>query len=193
MSSLLGGIRYDRNNQKQMCPKQSQDWQPSCQLFLEDVKIKFLFFHWMDDDGLSPLPANPNEVRAAFNEPEFYSTDSCTSVPTRNCLERFFNESSENDIVLFSVGGPYGDNSVGINMTAWVVDSAINFKRNLQSVFHGHIFHITQAYMHNDWEHRNPSCYAIDQLIFQTFLNDPGPVKFQHKWHTIDQWSINNG
>lgn len=25
MSSLLGGIRYDRNNQKQMCPKQSQD------------------------------------------------------------------------------------------------------------------------------------------------------------------------
>lgn len=209
LSSLLGGLGVDsRDKQKEKCAKVSDKWADSCHENLSNnIAIKYLFFHWMDgfnytSRGGFPYFLNkthtklntPNEVLSEAGEPEAYPFDMCTSFDTSDCIKSFLLDSKPKDILIFSVGGPYGTHSKVVNFTEYLVESAKPFRKYLNSYFHGHfIFQVTLAEMFNNWLWRNPLNFQVNALLYEALFkpNIIGNNNSIKNWFIIDQWSIN--
>jgi hypothetical protein len=126
--------------------------------------------------------------------------DNCEGWTTRDCLKKFFNGSTENDIVIFSVGmmqiASYNGQMVGLDVDpldkkSWLVASAVNFKANLAATFKGQVFRITMAQA-NKYMNRHfwtESLREADKILQQLWT--PGSVNIRDQWYTIDQWAIN--
>ena len=75
--------------------------------------------------------------------------DNCEGWSTRECLTSFFVNSTENDILIFSIGmmqvAAYNGQLVGMHVDpldkkGWIISSAVNFKAHLAATFKGQVF-----------------------------------------------------
>jgi hypothetical protein len=193
------------------------------------VKVKYLFLQYIDGFNYSSRGGFPF---FRYKENGKYKTgripghdtpnsfgiylwpdDNCINYDTRSCLARFFNGSTENDIVIFNVGMSYpldpkektlslevmgGVPNIYLDARQWLIASLVNFRSHIEAVFHGHVFFQTPS----QWNkyvnlHRSTvksaavtvQMWEINQVIAEVWQ-----LGSQLKnWHTIDQWAINEG
>ena len=128
--------------------------------------------------------------------------DNCEGWTVRDCLKSFFNGSTENDILIFSIGMmqvvAYNGMMVGFKVDpldnkSWLTASAVNFKAHLAATFKGHVFRVTmaQANPHMNRHHWTDSLREADNILHQLWT--PSSVNSHDQWYTIDQWAINEG
>jgi len=160
---MLGGNSINRETQKKLCPKDGVVWDSSCTQTIQGVTLKFLFLHYMDGFNYTgrggfpyyphksndTLPSDPNELKETYGEEKFYPYDSCSGQSIRSCLSTFFANSTESDVLIFSLGYVYGMQSNIINMQSWLRSSAAGFRANLAATFNGIVFRVTPAQYNN--------------------------------------------
>ena len=218
MVEMLGGNPTNRNEQKQLCPKHETTWDASCVTKVgEGTTIKSLYLQWMDGFNYSsrggfpffrsiqsPLPASPDVV-----SPNAYlADDNCVHSSTRDCLRRFFANSTQDDVLIFSVGMSYtrvgawdekrfewrmktSEEAAAVDMEAWLRASALAFQQHLAGTFAGKVFRQTLSpFVQKKRIRRHdlfmtPYLREVDDLLWKVWSNQ--------SWYTVDQWDINRG
>jgi len=126
--------------------------------------------------------------------------DNCEGWNTRDCLRSFFANSTENDILIFSVGmmqvAAYNGQLVGMHVDpldkkSWLISSAVNFKAHLAATFKGQVFRVTMAQANKNMNrhHWTEALKEADDILQQLWT--PSSVNIRDQWWTIDQWKIN--
>ena len=126
--------------------------------------------------------------------------DNCEGWNVRECLRSFFNGSTENDILIFSIGMmqvvAYNGQMVGFHVNqldnkSWLIASAVNFKAHLAATFKGQVFRVTMAQANRNMNrnHWTDSLREADDILQQLWT--PSSVNLHDQWYTIDQWAIN--
>ncbi len=224
---MLGGATVKREKQRDVCPKHETTWGDSCHQEFASVKIKYLFLQFMDgfdysnrhgfpfvrqkkSDGTlftgnfyndtkvitSPLafPVNPY---APINM-GWWADDNCIQKPTRTCLRDFFKDSTEHDVLIFTLGMSYVVKPGGgepplnyIDMRAWLTASAAAFRGHVGATFKGQVFRVSLAQPNTAGYMKGfePFFYEINKVEEAVWS-----VGSEEKpWYTIDQWAINEG
>lgn len=184
---FLGGASVLRENQKELCPKHETFWGDSCHQEYGGVKIRYLHLQYMDGyyyrtrsgfpfyrykqtdpmtnisriitgrmpDASSKKWISPKE--ATNMNVKFWAEDNCIMKETRQCLQDFFINSTEKDVLLFSLGLAYrlpvtaeekAENDrkilemgeIGLDMEKWLISSAVAFKSHIAASFKGQTF-----------------------------------------------------
>jgi hypothetical protein len=143
--------------------------------------------------------SNPHEADADRGDP-LWLEDNCSDQDVRECLAHFFKSSTERDILIFTLGMPYGSGigamggkepwfSPGIDYEAWLRASAVAFKGHLTATFPGQVFRVTHAeFRTNDRDAaRNPGLQRVNEVLWDLYRPDSS----QRPWYTVDQWEIN--
>jgi hypothetical protein len=150
---------------------------------------------------------NKDEVPLSpgFMKDLYFRHDVCDSQEMRGCLAKFLDGSDENDILLFTVGMSFPipdkdevsrqkeqvlkDGVPAVDMTSFLVASAVNFKSHLAALFKGQVFRVTMAPAHKNKFARGQTPYWLrtDKVLWSLWRpgSEPRP------WYTIDQWAIN--
>lgn len=143
-----------------------------------------------------------------FEPGSFWADDNCIQHQTRECLARFFNGSTENDVFIFTLGMSYQLESLeeerrqeeaaksdflGFDKRSWLVASAANFRAHIAAVFKGTVFRVTLAQTNKDGTSRamTPKLRETDTVlnkVWQTESTSPDKM-----WYQVDQWAINKG
>lgn len=226
---MLGGERVMRENQRDLCPKHETTWGDSCHQEFAGVKVKFLFLQYIDGFNYSSRGGFPF---FRYKENGKYKTgripghdtpnsfgiylwpdDNCINHDTRSCLARFFNGSTENDVVIFNVGMSYpvepkemtmasevagGTPSVYLDTRQWLTTSLVNFRSHIEAVFRGHVFFQTPSQW-NKYVNLHLSKVKSSAVTAQIWeVNQVVAEIWQlasqsRNWHIIDQWAINEG
>ena len=155
-----------------MCPKHETTWDDSCHQDFAGVKVKYLFLGFIDgfnytsrggfpyfrkrtknrtyETGRIPGLNTPNDLA-----PTYWAEDNCINYDTRDCLARFFNGSTKNDMLIMSLGMTYPlttekeqlekeesgkAEETYIDVRSWLLSSAVNFRSHLDAVFPGYVF-----------------------------------------------------
>ena len=226
---MLGANTTSGNQQKRLCPKIAHDWGASCSSEIADVKIRYLYLNWVDgfdygDRGGFPYHYH-KKINSTVNTPYFYypdhglhiqtGDDSCRNKRVRTCLENFFINSTEKDVLVFSFGMAYvpihppensnqrqfrlwtweeeqNSNISTLNTRLWLTASAVNFYRHLSVTFKGSMFRMTMSPV-RDFDKNVYIRYdskvlkKIDDIVAE-FMQ---PGSEQVPLYTIDQWAIN--
>lgn len=145
---------------------------------------------------------SPDEYK---QEDPFWVDDNCIHHSMRDCLAAFFSGSTENDVLVFTLGMSYALHSpaeeeamkftnVSIDMRAWLLASAANFKANLAATFKGQIFRTTLAQLHPTGrvKHMTPLMHNTNQAVWPVW-RPSNSSNATRTWYTIDQWAINEG
>lgn len=175
-----------------------------------DENGNIIYDHLKSGHYTDAIGKNNNSNGVEGNVPDDYAVgskntwkeieDNCEGWHTRDCLKSFFNGSTENDILIFSIGmmqvASYNGQMVGLDVDpidkrSWLTASAVNFKANLASTFKGKVFRVTMAqankYMNRHFwtEHLREADKILEQLW------TPSSVSSHDQWYSIDQWAIN--
>lgn len=134
----------------------------------------------------------------------YWVDDNCILHKTRECLRSFFNESTENDILIFTLGMSYAvedhdlfyqkleksESRIGVNTEAWLRASAINFKSHISATFKGQVFHVTLAQLNPNGNvaSMTPLMFNTNKVLWDVWGSISSEVK---PWYHIDQWAIN--
>ena len=233
MVAMLGGALVNRENQRDLCPKHDVAWGDSCHQEIGGVRIKYLYVAYMDgysyDDrggfpffrfrevnnstgdvnGRTGKVLNSSSIYAgtpdAFGENNVTGVDNCTRYPMKKCLMGFFNGTTSEDVLIFTLGMNYmllNDSYytevpprgvIRIDTKAWLIDSALNFRDNLKATFNGTVFRVTLAQA-NSLMGPKRSVAAMTPLMRRTDNVLWSVLGSTHvPWYTIDQWAINEG
>eukprot|EP01038_Epipyxis_sp_PR26KG_P011229 gene11229-15069_t len=203
LMELLGGTTVKREGQRDICPKHETFWGDSCHDEFADVKFKYLFLQFMDgfnytDRGGFPFlkheenfPILPNTPNEAMGKEAFWADDNCINMDVRKCLQIFFNGSTDNDVLMFTLGMSYATDNDIIDVNSWGQNSAAAFRGHLDSTFPGRVFHVTMAQALHQVASMTPYLRIVDNYLWNLWR--PGSVSVNKRWHTIDQWHINEG
>ena len=162
----------------------------------EDVTFlySFLFidrggFPFLRDKSVTELPSNPNDAESNL----VWAEDNCINRDVRSCFHVFFNESTENDVLMFVSGMPYATSfgSTIVDGQSWLRSSAAAFRGHLAATFRGHVFRVTNSQTRTTAKHLTPYLLQIDEMLWE--LWQPGSEPEAQRWYTIDQWAINRG
>ena len=216
---MLGGGNVKREGQRDMCPKHETTWGDSCHKEFGGVKIRYLFLTYIDgfyygpnpksegqiDRGGFPflldtyfnksktkaLPPEPNAVRIEYghNEDIFWAEDNCINKNVRSCLREFFSDSKQEDVLMFTIGMAYAQNSGIIDVDSWARSSTAAFRSHIDSTFKGKVFRVTLAPYGPKMSYASPSLKHMNNIIWD--LTRPGSEERDEMWYTIDQWEIN--
>ncbi len=208
---LLGGASVSREGQMKLCPKHQTGWDASCMEEYNGVKLKFLFFRYMDgffykDRGGFPyikghlhnesypeLPDDPDHVEPRSSHELL---DNCVHSNTLECIQKFWRGATKDDILIIQLGFAYCEqrNPDNIDYMAWLRASATAFRSNVLRYFPGTIFRVNNADLLNGVLRRRyngiSECLkVVDQNLFE--LWHPSSFSDKDRWITIDQNSIN--
>ncbi len=155
--------------------------------YLMTVHSSHEHFHLLNKSKVN----SPTDVQPWWQNP----TDSCTnSSDTASCLKTFFAGSTANDVLIFSVGLSYAFNlpNKAIDIHAWLKDSTVHFKRNLDSIFKGHVFRVSLSQTTKRDAFHTPLLQEVDAQLYELWKPGAGSVSADTRdWHHIDQWAIN--
>ena len=223
---MLGGEKVKRESQRDLCPKHETTWDDSCHQDFSGVKVKYLFLQYIDGfnyssrggfpyfrykkdgkykTGRIPGHDTPNSFGVSL-----WADDNCINHDTRSCLARFFNGSTENDVLIFNVGMSYamepreklaaleisgGAPSIYLDVRQWFIASLVNFRSHIEAVFRGHVFFQTPSQFNKyiSLPHtvksavETPLIWEVNQVAAEILTLASQPKN----WHTIDQWAIN--
>lgn len=137
---------------------------------------------------------HPKEVHADHLE-DIWEDDNCIHYATRDCLARFFAGSTENDVLIFTLGmvfaitGTEPSVSPGIDYEKWLRHSAAAFRGHLSATFKGQVFRFTNAEynQHAEWGHKSYRLALVNNVLAEEWAPDSSDMP----WYTIDQWAIN--
>ena len=223
MVEMLGGNPTHREGQKQQCPKASTAWGDSCHSDIGGVKIKYAYLQWIDKfyysegfpyfrimgtDGQWSTGKFASDGKNFYNNPEPGDFDHKITKPDlcldsgdiRKCLEVFFQDATENDVLVTTVGMSYivrapGDEpatSPGIDYAQWFQDSAAQFKGHIDATFKGRVF-VTSLPEYRDgtpFAQLSPMSLRINDILWNNFKPTP---EQERPWYFVDQWPINHG
>jgi hypothetical protein len=146
------------------------------------------------------VPLSPGYVNNLY-----WSDDNCRGQEMRSCLAKFFQGSTENDILIFTMGMAYpipdkqellnikqqvlNDGKPATDMTSFLISSAVNFKGHVAALFKGQVFRVSLAAA-------NPHGFANFQTAYweraDKILGQLWKMSDEAKpWYSIDQWAIN--
>lgn len=107
-----------------------------------------------------------------------------------------FNESTPQDIVIFTAGMSYAGAKLSghplshlLDSTGWLRSSASAFRAHLAATFPGQVFRVTMAQFKDHLAGYSHFLRQADQLLWGVFR--PGSEEGRERWYTIDQWAIN--
>ena len=140
----------------------------------------------------------PNDLDAD-KETKYFADDNCIKHSMRSCLRKFFEGSKSSDVLIFNVGmahvvRPHGvepEHSPGIDIEAWLTNSASAFQGHLAATFNGQVFRTTLAEF-NMWGNlasTSPYLKIVNEILWRSWA----PSGEDRPWYTIDQWPINQG
>lgn len=137
---------------------------------------------------------HPKQIHADHDE-DLWEEDNCVKHDMRSCLARFFANSTDNDLLIFTLGmtfaitGAEPSSSPGIDNEKWLRNSAAAFKGHLAATFKGQVFRVTLAeYNMRGYLQRNSHRLArVNSVLWEEWMPDSSDMP----WYTIDQWSIN--
>ena len=245
MVELLGGDHVSREHQKEACPKNDATWGESCHQNFQNVTIKYLYLNYIDgfnystrggfpfwkwrdkdesssgsDGGKWKVGLHPKEKK---DYPEYdieQSEDNCIHhTSTFDCLSEFFQNSTDNDVLIFTIGMAYyhsgaekqdnleiqasenqDDTIVFMDIYEWLRASTVAYASYVTTLFHGHIFHVMLApinsFLYPKYKHlakMTPYLRKFNDITFHACLPWSTSEVSNVRWHTIDQWAINEG
>jgi hypothetical protein len=214
---LIGGATVQREGQKKLCPKHETKWDASCMEEFRGVKMRFLFFRYMDgfnykDRGGFPfikgrlnnatetLPDDADQVMPKTSHEKIdncvYYVNTHPGSSVEQCIQKFWNGATKDDILIFQLGFAFceQENSEHIDYMAWLRHSAIAFKTNLLKNFPGTIFRINNAPVLDSWHDFEgvPNCLKeADKHLFELWHHSKLSRNDQLRWFNIDQYSMN--
>ena len=176
----------------------------------------FPFYRWRDENnkwktGRLPVGLNVSGHTVGGNGytpaeyadgQEFWIDDNCILHNTRECLGRFFNGSTTNDVLVVTLGMSYPLHSVeeeqaavfrnvSVETRAWLLASATSFRAHLAASFRGQVFRTSLAQLSplGRVKHLTPLMHNTNEALWGPWApgSEPAP------WYTIDQWAINAG
>jgi len=133
---------------------------------------------------------------------EYWIDDNCILHNTRDCFGRFFNGSTANDVLVFTLGMSYPLQSavdeadaafrnVSVDTRAWLLASAASFRAHVAATFKGQVFRTTLAQLSplGRVKHMTPLMHNTNKALWSLWApgSEPAP------WYSIDQWAINSG
>ena len=135
---------------------------------------------------------------------EYWVDDNCILHDTRECLGRFFNGSSADDVLVFTLGMSYPLHSVAeeqaaayrnvsVDSRAWLLASAASFRAHVAATFKGQVFHTSLAQLSPNGriKHLTPQMHNTNEALWRSGVWAPGSEPAP--WYHIDQWAINAG
>ena len=96
----------------------------------------------------------------------------CFNITIKQCLITFFNESTNNDILIFASGMGYSLESKYIRIYDWYINSMINFRNNINEIFLGKIFQITNAQLRFQYTKTSNVLLKMDELLYNLWNNN---------------------
>jgi hypothetical protein len=125
---------------------------------------------------------------------DYWDSDSCIEQVSRNCYERFFHGSTENDILIFMIPIVYIRGYA--DGYRWMQVSLQNLREHIAATFKGTVFRFVTTQTRDGFNNHfnEKSIKPMNEFIWQeaklntdlrSLANEDRP------WYTIDQWAIN--
>ena len=134
----------------------------------------------------------------------FYENDGCIGhKSTKECLMSFFANSTNNDVLIFTLGYSYAipyhrkinyeDLDRYLNMRQWLNASAQQFQINVNDLFNGTIIRVTHADHRWGMERYNRILRSYEQLLENIWgaCDTNHTSDSRQMWYVIDQFAIN--
>lgn len=96
----------------------------------------------------------------------FWEEDNCINHNTRSCFKKFFEGSTERDILIFNLGGAYCSKHF---MESWLISSASAFRAHIAATFKGTVFHFTNAQTLKYFAYQTDCYRKVDDILWQVW------------------------